>query len=129
MASRKISDLDPRLQPIAEKFAAAMAEAGVPFIFTRTRCTQAEQDELYAQGRTKPGRKVTWTRKSKHIDGLAFDIAICKAGIPSWDVKVDVDKDGVPDYLEAAAIGEKLGLVSGARWKKTPDYPHFEWKA
>ena len=31
--------------------------------------TQAEQDEKYAQGRTKPGPVVTWTRHSKHIPG------------------------------------------------------------
>jgi peptidoglycan L-alanyl-D-glutamate endopeptidase CwlK len=125
MPSRKIEDLDPSMQLRAVRFAAAMASEGVPFIFTCTRRTLAEQTELYARGRTKPGRKVTWTMKSKHIDGLAFDICICKAGIPQWDVKVDVDEDGIPDYLEAGQIGEACGLVWGGRWR-TPDYPHFE---
>lgn len=35
--------------------------------------SQAEQDSLYAQGRTKPGPKVTWTRNSRHTSGRAVD--------------------------------------------------------
>jgi peptidoglycan L-alanyl-D-glutamate endopeptidase CwlK len=127
MASRRIDDLDPRVQPLAREFAGRMAEEGVPFIFTCTRRTQAEQEELYSRGRTKPGAKVTWTLRSKHIDGLAFDIAICKAGVPTWDGKVDVDLDGVPDYFEAGQIGESCGLTWGGRWR-SPDFPHFELK-
>jgi peptidoglycan L-alanyl-D-glutamate endopeptidase CwlK len=125
--SRKIEDLTTAMQSLAFLFAGAMAEAGVPFIFTCTRRTQEEQDELYARGRTKPGPKVTWTRKSRHIDGEAFDIAICKAGVPSWDGKVDVDLDGVPDYTEAGQIGEAIGLEWGGRWRN-PDRPHFQLK-
>ena len=126
MSSRKIEDLGSRMQVLARAFAVKMAEDGVPFIFTCTRRTQAEQNKLYAQGRTKPGRIVTWTKKSKHIDGLAFDIAVCTKDMkPHWDLKVDVDADGIPDYEEAGKIGESVGLVWGGRWK-TPDYPHFE---
>ena len=125
MPSRKIEDLVPAMQEKARAFAAEMASAGVPFIFTCTRRTAEEQAELYARGRTKPGPKVTWTLKSRHIDGEAFDIVICKAGVPEWDVKVDVDEDGIPDYTEAGQIGESIGLVWGGRWR-TPDFPHFQ---
>ena len=125
MASRKVDDLMPAMQEKARAFAGAMAEAGVPFIFTCTRRTQAEQDELFSRGRTKPGPKVTWTLKSKHIDGEAFDIVICKDGIPQWNIKTDVDEDGIPDYTEAGQIGEAIGLVWGGRWR-TPDFPHFQ---
>jgi peptidoglycan L-alanyl-D-glutamate endopeptidase CwlK len=102
-----------------------MDAAGIPFMFTCTYRSQEEQDALYAQGRTKPGPVVTWTRHSKHSERTAFDIAIVRDGKPVWDVKVDVDNDHVPDYLEAAKIGEEVGLLAGARWKK-PDYPHFQ---
>lgn len=37
---------------------------GVP---ARADRTQQEQNDLYAQGRTKPGEIVTWTTKSNHI--------------------------------------------------------------
>lgn len=36
--------------------------------------SQAEQDALYAQGRTAPGPVVTWTRDSDHLRGVAIDL-------------------------------------------------------
>lgn len=89
-------------------------------------------------------KKVTWTKNSRHLPiekgtplaeahpdwvGLcyAWDIVIMKDGkTASWDLKVDVDKDNIPDYEEAARVGEKLGLIIGARWS-TPDWPHYEY--
>ena len=125
MASRRIEDLDPRLQPIARAFMERIKEANVSCIITCTTRSAEEQMELYARGRTKPGKKVTWTLLSKHIKGFAFDIAIMRGKQVEWDIKADVDVDGIPDYLEAGRIGESLGLVWGGRWSK-PDYPHFE---
>ena len=80
--------------------------------------------------------KITWTLHSKHIIDLddgrsdndqsrAFDIVITKNGKPSYDLKVDVNESGHPDYDEAGAIGESVGLKWGGRFKK-PDRPHFE---
>jgi hypothetical protein len=45
----------------------AVAEAGR---------TQERQDYLYAQGRTRPGPVVTWTRHSEHTLGRAVDVTI-----------------------------------------------------
>jgi hypothetical protein len=82
-------------------------------------------------------RKVTWTLKSEHLIDLddndpsndksrAFDIVLCTdPRTVYWDTKADVDKDGVPDYVEAGKIGEQVGLVWGGRWSN-PDYPHFQ---
>ena len=80
--------------------------------------------------------KVTWTLASRHLvdldDGViendksrAFDIVITKDGKATWDVKVNVNKNEQPDYLEAGLIGESVGLKWGGRFK-SPDYPHFE---
>jgi hypothetical protein len=55
----------------------------------------------------------------------AFDIAILKNGKPCWEPKVSVDGDDLPDYIEAAKIGQSVGLVAGGLWKKI-DPPHFE---
>ena len=125
MASRKIEDCTPELQEKYAAFKAAMDAAGVPFMLTCTYRSQEEQNELYAQGRTKPGRRVTWTTLSKHTGRVAFDIAITRAGTPVWDVKVDVNNDEIPDYQQAGQIGESVGLTWGGRWK-TPDLPHYE---
>lgn len=129
--SRKIEDLVPAMQEKARVFAGRMAEIGIPFMFTRTRCTKDEQTGLYAQGRTKPGLIVTWTLKSRHIDGEAFDIAILNDGKPDWRDKVSVNENDVPDYLEAGQIGESIGLEWGGRFKNNkgkprPDAAHFQ---
>ena len=115
------------MQIKARDLAVKMAEEGIPFMFTCTYRSQEEQDALYTQGRTAPGKIVTWTHNSRHTRRDAFDIAILRSGQPVWDIKVDVNKDDVPDYQQAGEIGESLGLVWGGRWK-TPDYPHFQLK-
>jgi peptidoglycan L-alanyl-D-glutamate endopeptidase CwlK len=125
MTSRSIDDLVPELRALYWKFSAAMAQAGLTFMVTSTYRDQAEQDALYAQGRTKPGKVVTWVKRSKHQERKAFDIALLKDGKPVWDTKVSVNGNDIPDYLEAARIGESIGLRAGGLWKK-PDYPHFE---
>jgi peptidoglycan LD-endopeptidase CwlK len=119
MASRDPKLLTPEMYEKYLAFDSAMDTAGIDYILTCTRRTQAEQDALYAQGRTKPGRIVTWTRKSKHIEGVAFDIAIMKNGKISW---------APGDYLEAGEIGMQVGLSWGGAWARNKDYPHFELK-
>jgi peptidoglycan LD-endopeptidase CwlK len=114
--SRKIEDLTPVTQAKYREFDEAMKAAGIDYIVTCTLRTQAEQDALYAQGRTAPGKIVTWTRKSRHISGTAFDIAIKKEGIISWDAD---------DYKAAGLVGESVGLTWGGSWDK-PDNPHFQ---
>lgn len=132
MASRKITDLHPDLQPLCLAFLGKCAEKGIPLMITCTFRPQAEQDELYAQGRTKPGKIVTWVKVSKHsftIDGVpaskAFDVAVLKDGKPTWDIKVSVNDNDIGDYLEIAEIGRRLGLRAGADFR---DFPHFELK-
>lgn len=130
--SRLIKECLPDLQEKAGRFTQRMIEAGIPFMFTSTRRTKEEQAELYARGRNKtPGPIVTWSRKSKHLEGKAFDIAILREGKPCWDTKVSVNGNTLPDYEEAGRIGESVGLHWGGRFKDRkgrprPDYPHFE---
>lgn len=82
---------------------------------------------------------VTWTMKSKHIIDLtdnsplndlshAVDIAIVKDGRAIWDIKADVNKDGKADYLQIGQLALEIDpLVNGGwRWKKNPDYPHYQ---
>ena len=89
--------------------------------------TQAEQDALYEQGRTKPGKIVTWTRNSKHIPqpdgyGHAIDFVAYHEGKVSWDEK------HYPEIIKAileAARQLNVKIISGSQWK-TPDLPHIE---
>jgi len=117
MASRDPKLLVPSLYSLYLEFDKQMKASGVNYIITCTTRTQSDQDNLYAQGRTKPGLIVTWTRKSKHIDGKAFDIAIIKDGKISW---------ATADYQLAGEIGRGIGLDWGGSWAKNKDAPHFQ---
>lgn len=99
-------------------------KVGIKDIFiTETYRSQERQNYLYAQGRTRPGQKVTWTLKSNHSGRLAWDIAV---GPPKslYDVAT-LNKVG--------AIAQKLGITWGgqASWVAAgkTDRPHFEVKS
>ena len=121
MASRKISDLDSRIQGLVkqllDKFNSLNGNDGWIAFITDGKRTQAEQNELYAQGRTKPGPIVTWTLKSNHVLGLAVDIAFQKAGKLSYAQTY---------YDKLVPIAKGLGFDWGGDWKIIKDTPHFE---
>jgi peptidoglycan LD-endopeptidase CwlK len=98
--------------------------------------TNAQQAEIYAQGRTKPGKVVTWAKPgySWHNYGMAIDIVLLKDTngdgtfeTASWETNVDFDGDGKADWMEVVAIFEKYGWEWGGRWPKgKTDNPHFQ---
>lgn len=119
---RDITKLHPRLQKKIEEFIKACDKAGLKVQITECLRTKAEQDALYAQGRTKPGAKVTnapgYSYSSMHQWGVAYDY--CRAdGKGAFD-----NSDGFFD--KAGAIGKKLGLEWGGSWKSPVDKPHFQ---
>ena len=102
--------------------------------FAYTLRTFAEQDALYAQGRTKAGAIVTKAKggQSYHNFGLAIDIVLLvdkdKNGTfetASWDLKTDFDGDGKADWMEIVAIFKRYGFEAGIDWKFV-DAPHFQ---
>lgn len=95
--------------------------------FSYTLRTFAEQDALYAIGRTKPGKKVTNAKggQSYHNYGLALDIVIINGKIAEWDTKKDYDKDGRADWMEIVSIFKRYGWEWGGDWG-FKDYPHFQ---
>lgn len=129
MASRRIEDLHPKLQGICKQFLLACESAGVDVILTCTYRSHEEQAQLFAQGRTMPGKIVTKAKpgqsKHNHMEGgkpaaLAFDIVPIVDGKAVWD-------DKHPHWRIAGEIGENLGL----NWYGRPgaifrEMPHFE---
>jgi peptidoglycan L-alanyl-D-glutamate endopeptidase CwlK len=127
MSSRDILYLLPHVQPFARQFLQACMAKGHDVVVTCTYRSQEEQDDIYARGRTKPGKIVTWTRHSKHTDRIALDFALVKNGKCSWDIKADFDEDNVADYFEVGAISKEIGFTWGGDWNP-PDYCHIEWR-
>lgn len=115
-----ISRLHPLLRPIASKFVNEVeSKLKIRLRITDGLRTFEEQNNLYAQGRTKAGKVVTKAKggQSYHNYGLAFDCYLTKNG------KVTFLK---PVNSEIAKIGEDLGLEWGGKWKTIKDYPHFQ---
>lgn len=119
---RDITLCHPRLQVLSAKLVKECSKQGLKIAIGETYRTVAEQDALYAQGRTKPGNKVTnapgGTYSSYHQWGTAFDI---------------YRNDGLGAYNEAGnffgrvgEIGVSIGLEWGGNWKSPVDKPHFQ---
>lgn len=121
MSSRLISDLEPITQGLAIAFLADCAVVGDDVLVTCTRRSPQEQDALWAQGRTVPGKIVTRARgnESPHNFGMALDIVPMIHGKPVWDI-------AHPSWQRIAKIGQTAGLEWGGSWVKFKDYPHFQ---
>lgn len=88
-----------------------------------------EQSALYAQGRTKSGKKVTNAKagQSVHNYGLAVDIVLIIDGkTASWDTVKDWDNDRVSDWMEVVKVFKDCGWNWGGDWTSFKDLPHFE---
>lgn len=129
MTGFKTEELHPDLRAKCREFLARCAAAGLAVRVLYTYRSAAEQDKLYAQGRTAPGRRVTNLRggASKHnatLDGKpaarAFDFGCFTPG-----GKYVADGSD-PLYTKAGEIGESLGLVWGGRWVSPFDPSHLE---
>lgn len=118
--SRDITLLHPEVQAIIPKFLEECKKQGLIVKITDTVRTKEEQNALYSQGRTTPGKIVTNVMYpySNHNWGMAFDI--CRNdGKGAYN-----DADGW--FAKVGAIGVKYGLEWGGYWKGLVDKPHFE---
>ena len=128
----RISLLHPKLVSEAINILEEVDEAlsGKAFCrITQTLRTFKEQDDLYAQGRTKPGKIVTNARggQSNHNYGLSCDFCLIVNGKEiSWDTKKDYDGDLIADWMEVVAVFKKYKWSWGGDWRTFVDLPHVE---
>ena len=77
MAPPLVGELHPEFRDRLDRVIDRMeSEFGYKVQVVETVRSQSRQDALYAQGRERPGPVVTWTRNSRHTDGLAADLLI-----------------------------------------------------
>lgn len=75
--SKDLNGLDPEFRRRLERVMDRMkAEFGHTVNVVEGYRTQERQNQLYQQGRSKPGPVVTWTRNSNHTQGRAVDVMI-----------------------------------------------------
>lgn len=119
---RDITLCHPRLQLLAVQLVEESGKQGLMIKIGETLRTMAEQDALYAQGRTKPGSIVTnapgSSYSSYHQWGTAFDI-FRNDGAGAYN-------DSGNFFTRVGAVGAALGLEWGGNWKSIVDKPHFQ---
>lgn len=93
--------------------------AGFPIVVTDEYRTFAEQDALYAKGRTIQGPIVTNAKggESLHNWRCAFDVAFKSGNGISYD----------GPWEKVGRIGEIIGMEWGGRWTSPVDKPHFQF--
>ena len=114
---RSTSELKAGARQACEYHIAECKRQGLDIFITETYRSQARQDELYAQGRTKPGKIVTNAKKSNHTSREAWDVSFTSTGYS------DVSK-----FDKAGKIARTLGITWGGDFKTITDKPHFEYK-
>lgn len=119
--SRKLEDLLPVVREKAEAFIAACAKQGITVLIYSTYRDNESQAEIYAQGRTKPGKRVTNAKPgmSYHNWRCAFDFVPTIKGVPQWDDS--------KLYATCGRIATSVGLDWGGNWKSFPDKPHCQY--
>jgi peptidoglycan L-alanyl-D-glutamate endopeptidase CwlK len=118
-SEKVIAKLQPEVAPYARALVARASAVGIEAKVINGLRTYSEQDELFAQGRTKPGRRVTNAKggESNHNFGIAFDVGV-------FDDKAYLPES--PAYDVLGAIGVELGLEWGGNWQGFVDKPHFQ---
>lgn len=142
---QRLAPLFPELIRRGKLFIADCEQAGVNILITQGLRTWEEQDWLYAQGRTAPGKIVTNAKggQSYHNFGLAFDIVpIDENGVPIWDTtreEWDIAETVGNGHLHEGSAGTRLspeiiaqvvdqdlGFTWGGDFHSIKDIPHFE---
>jgi peptidoglycan LD-endopeptidase CwlK len=126
LLSRSEKNMGSGMNPIVKKSALELVRRayaeGINAQISHGMRTYAQQNALYAQGRTKPGSVVTNARGgySNHNFGLAVDYFLTNnEGTKAiWSVN--------SDWRRVAAIGKSLGFSWGGDWTSFRDYPHLE---
>lgn len=114
--------------------AVALKKSTVDFKVLEGVRTKERQAELYAQGRTKPGKIVTWTLNSRHFaqnDGYGRAVDLLPA---PYDWKDLANFDAVAKAMFEAADELGVKIRYGADWdmdgiyreRGETDSPHFE---
>ena len=138
-----LAELDPLAQPVFEEFLLRLDKelGNARYIVYEGLRSKLKQEAYFAQGRQSlaavnalrrqvnlrplvseaQNYEITWTLKSKHIDGLAMDITpMTGTGDATWDLG-----HYGHTFIRIRDCGKALGLICGADWQP-PDWPHYE---
>lgn len=119
--SRDVKDLVEPVQSRARAFVAACKKQGIDVLITSTYRDYESQNALYAQGRTKAGKRVTNAKggQSWHNFRCAFDFVPMVNGKAQWN--------DLRTFRKCGEIAESVGLEWAGRWKSFPEMAHCQY--
>jgi peptidoglycan LD-endopeptidase CwlK len=128
MASRSLDDLAQPVQSAAQGLLSVCAACGIDLLIYCTLRSNAEQAELYAIGRTKPGKRVTYAKPGDSLHNpdeqgkaWAFDAVPMLSGKPQWGDAALMARVGM--------LAERAGLEWAGRWSGAlKESVHFQMK-
>lgn len=126
---QRIAKIHPKNRSDVASILVDIQAKGIDIRITQGIRTIAEQNALYAQGRTVPGGIVTKAKggSSMHNYGLAVDFCLLhKDGTISFNMTEDMDKDGKKDWMEVVEVFKLHGWTWGGDFHSIIDTPHFE---
>ncbi|WP_279587256.1 M15 family metallopeptidase [Jeotgalibacillus salarius] len=122
--------LHPAVEEKRDELVLKSAEQEINIVITDGFRSFDEQDDIYAQGRTRDGNIVSNARggESYHNYGLAIDFALQTEDDVIWDMDYDGNENGQSDWMEVVEIAKNLGFTWGGDFRGFKDYPHFEMR-
>lgn len=136
LSKRSLDNLQGVHPNLVKIMTEAIKTSPVDFTIVEGVRTAKRQQELYAQGRTKPGMKVTNAdgvrNKSNHqvkADGFGHAVDL----YPYYNGSVQVEGNEVDkklklisSHIKGTAKKLNLEITWGGDWKKPYDPPHFQ---
>lgn len=124
VSEQRLALVAPELARKVQAAAVALAMQGIYFRVAQGLRTYAEQNALYAQGRTTSGHIVTNARGgySNHNFGCAVD---CYPFLSGQSGDLNWNPRSV-QFLTMVAALKAQELVWGGEWVSLPDAPHFQ---
>lgn len=129
----KLKGVHPDMIKVVER---AIEISEIDFFVNEGVRTPERQKELYAQGRTKPGKKVTWTLNSNHFVSpkTGFGHAVDVYAFPFNANQTPATSKKIAEAFLRASNELDIPVRWGADWdrdgvfyeKGESDSPHFE---
>lgn len=128
MINRSLDSLVPASRKKFIEFLDAAKKAGIDVLITCTFRTLREQERLYAQGRTTPGKIVTNAKAgySYHNFGCAIDLVPVRNGKPLWTV-FSHGYIMEPEWDKLGIIAKQCGIDWSGTWATYKEYAHFQY--
>jgi|TARA_R100001594_G_scaffold7339_1_gene19918 hypothetical protein len=123
-SAEQADGLDPRWDALISR----ARELGAKFRITDGFRSVARQNQLYAQGRTRPGKIVTNARggQSKHNKGLAIDV-VWTGGANNLNALYNAaELEKIARIFQQAGREQGVDVRWGGDWSSFKDTPHLE---